>query len=257
MYYKTNGVKLYYEKFENKNKPTMLILPGWGNTRKSFYNLINVFKNYYEIYIIDYPGFGNTKFPNKNLTIYDYAEMIIDMMKDLKINNPLIIAHSFGGRIAILLTGYYKVKIEKMIFLDTAGIKPRKSFKQIFRTYLYKALKKIKFLLPKRYRNLYLKKLMLKFGSKDYNNLPNSMKTTFRNIVNEDLKMYLPAISSEVLIIFGKNDLDTPVSDGKIMNNKIKNSALITIPNCGHFCYIDQFYLICDIIYEYLKEDFI
>ncbi len=256
MYYKSNGIKLYYEKYGNNKKSKMLILPGWGNTRTTFYNLIDYFKDWYEIYIVDYPGFGNTKFPNRNLTIYDYTELIIDMIHDLKINNPLIIAHSFGGRIALLLNGFYNIKIDRMIFLDTAGIRKSKTLKSRFKTYLYKFLKKLNLFIPKKYKNLYLKKLQLKFGSSDYNNLPNNMKETFKNIVNEDLKNYLPFINSEVLLIFGENDLDTPLKDGILMNKKIRNSALITIPSCGHFCYIDEFYLIRNIIYEYLKDDF-
>ena len=256
MYYKNNDIKLYYEKYGNDKKRKILILPGWGNTRQTFYNLIDLFKDYYEIYIVDYPGFGNTKFPNKNLTIYDYTEIIIDMMKDLKINNPIIIAHSFGGRISILLNAFYNIKIDRMIFIDTAGIKPKRTIKGRFKTLLYKFLKKLKIFIPKKYKKLYLKKLLSKFGSNDYKSIPDNMKNTFKNIVNENLKIYLSKINSEVLLIYGENDLDTPLKDAKIMNNKIKNSYLITIPNCGHFSYLEQSYTIYKIIYEYLKNDF-
>ena len=66
MYYKYNNIKLYYEKYGNKKK-YLLILPGWGNTRPTFYNIINFLKNIYTIYIIDYPGFGNSPIINNNL----------------------------------------------------------------------------------------------------------------------------------------------------------------------------------------------
>ncbi len=254
MYYKHQDIKLYYEKYGNNKENKILILPGWGNTRQTFYNLINQFKEYYEIYIVDYPGFGKTKFPNKNLTIYDYTEVIIDMIKDLKINNPIIIAHSFGGRISILLNSFYNIQIDRMIFIDTAGIKPKRTITGIFKTLLYKFLKKLKVFLPKKYKKLYLKKLLNKFGSTDYNAIPDTMKNTFKNIVNEDLKMYLPKMKSEVLLIYGENDLDTPLKDAKIMHKKIKNSYLIIIPGCGHFSYIEQSYTIYKIIYEYLKN---
>ena len=142
MYYIYNDIKLKYYKYGNKNK-TILILPGWGNTKDTFYNIINHFKDKYTIYTLDYPGFGKSPTPTKNLTIYNYAELIINFLKDKSILNPIIIAHSFGGRITTLLTGYYKINIDKLILIDIASIKPKKSLKNKLKEKLYKLLKKI------------------------------------------------------------------------------------------------------------------
>ena len=76
MYYEKNGFKIYYEKIGANSNKQILILPGWGNNRKTFNNLINKLKDKSQIFIIDYPGFGNSLFPNKNLTIYDYSNII-------------------------------------------------------------------------------------------------------------------------------------------------------------------------------------
>ena len=46
-------------------------------------------------------------------------------MTQLHIINPIVIAHSFGGRIAALLCGYYKRSIKKLILMDVAGIKKK------------------------------------------------------------------------------------------------------------------------------------
>ena len=72
MYYKNNSITIFYKKYGN-NPKTILILPGWGNTRNTFNNLINELKKEYTIYIIDYPSFGNSPIPNKELTIYDFV----------------------------------------------------------------------------------------------------------------------------------------------------------------------------------------
>ena len=98
MYFKFNKINIYYEKYGN-NEQSIIILPGWGNTRETFNNIINYFKDNYTIYILDYPGFGNSKPLNQELNIYDYAFIIKNFMKQNNINNPIIIAHSFGGRI--------------------------------------------------------------------------------------------------------------------------------------------------------------
>ena len=252
MYYKINDISIYYKKYGTGNK-NIIILPGWGDTRKTFTYMINFLKNYYTIYIIDYPGFGNSSFPNYNLTIYDYTNYIRKFIKHFNIKNPTIIAHSFGGRIATLLTGYYKEHIDKLIMIDVASIKPRKTIFKYCKEKLYKLLKKVKYILPRKLKKKYTKKLLNIFASTDYKSIPINMQKTFQNIVNEDLTKYLKNIKQEALIIWGELDKDTPLKDGKKINTYIRNSALITYPKASHFSYLDYPVLTNQIIKEFLK----
>ena len=82
MYLNINNINLYYEKYGTKEQ-TIVILPGWGDTRKTFDYLINYLKDYFTIYILDYPGFGNSTLPNKSLTIYEYADLIYEFINSL------------------------------------------------------------------------------------------------------------------------------------------------------------------------------
>lgn len=248
MYKTIDNITFYYEKINDK-KNTIIILPGWGNTRETFKYIIEYFKNNYTIYIFDYPAFGNSPIPNKTLTIYDYTKIIYEFIKEEKIINPIIIAHSFGGRISILLDSIYNLKIKKLILIDIAGIKPKKTLKQL----TYKLLKKLVFLIPKNKKKQYLNKLFKHFASTDYSNIPISMQKTFKNIVNEDLTKYLSNIKSETLILWGEKDLSTPLKDAKLLEKKINNSALIVLKNASHFSYLNYIYLTNKIIDEFIK----
>lgn len=253
MYYNRDDYSIYYEKYGEKDK-VILLLPGWGDTRKTFTYLINYLKDNFTIYILDYPGFGNSPFPSKDLTIYDYTNIIRDFMTDKKITNPIIIAHSFGGRIATLLSGYYKEKIDKLIMIDIAGIKRKKSFFLWLKEKLYKLLKLIKYILPKKLKDKYHQQILKLFGSTDYKTLPNKMYQTFKNIISEDLKYYLPYIEQETLIIWGKKDKATPLKDGRLINKKIKNSALIIYKQASHFSYLEYPLLTSRIIEKFLSK---
>lgn len=251
MYIKLNDINLYYEKHGNK-KQEIIILPGWGDNRKTFYYLINYLKDYFTIYIMDYPGFGNSKFPDKDLTIYDYKELIIKFIKKLKIKNPIIIAHSFGGRITSLLVK--EIKVKKLLLISVAGIK-KINLKIILKTRLYKTLKLLKYLLPKSLKKKYLDFLFNLFASNDYKDLNPNIKKTFQNIIKVDLKNNYKSIKQETLILWGTLDNITPLNDGILINKLIKNSTLIKLNNCYHFSYLEQKYLVTRIIYEYLKKD--
>lgn len=252
MYYENGLFKIYYEKYGN-GKQSILILPGWGHTRPTFYNLIEYLSRKYTVYIIDYPGFGNSFIKEKNLTIYDYTESIIELMEYCKIKNPIIISHSFGGRISTLLTGLHKIKIKKQILIDIAGIKPKKTFKSIIKTYTYKILKKLTNLLPKKKRLKLQDKLLKHFSSTDYYELPDNMKSTFKNIVNEDLTKYYKDINTKTLIIWGEYDHDTPLSNAYIIKKEISNSKLFILKGATHFSYLDYPYLIINIINKFIN----
>lgn len=252
MFYKNKDFSLYYEVHGSSDKH-MLILPGWGDTRKTFAHFIEYYKKKYRVWIMDYPGFGKSTFPERDLTIYDYAILIKEFMEDKKIVNPILIAHSFGGRIATLLTTYLKVRIDRMLFMDTAGIR-RKSLKRSIRQIIYKVRKKLSLLLPKAKRESYLKRLRLKYGSIDYNNLSSDMIKTFSNVVREDLRDYISKIPSEVLLIWGMLDSDTPIQDGYYFNKKIKGSAIIIFPKGTHFTYLEYPCLILNIIDKFIEN---
>lgn len=248
MYFNLNKKdKIYFEKIGNSNK-TILILPGWGNTRETFKYITSYFSKDYTIYIIDYPGFGNSKTINKELTIYDYAQIINKFIKKEKIVNPIIIAHSFGGRLSAILLGKYNLEVKKLILIDVAGIKRKKTLKQFLKEKTYKLINKLT-------KNKYREKLNKYFASTDYNNLQVSMRKTFINIVNEDLRDYYKKINAETLIIWGEKDNDTPLKDAKYLNKIIKNSALIIYKNRTHFSYLEEPYLTNKIIYELIKEE--
>lgn len=250
MYFNYEDINLYYEKY-GESKKVIIILPGWGDTRKTFNYMINFLKDYFTIYIIDYPGFGNTNFPDYDLTIYDYSILIYEWIKSLDIKDPILIGHSFGGRIITTLLGYYNYQFKNVIYLNSAGIKPKVKFK----TKLYKFLKKLKFFIPKKYKQKYLNFLFKKFASQDYNQLSKNMLNTFKNIVNIDLKPYLKYIDSKVLIIWGNKDTSTPLKDAFTMNKLINNSELIILNNANHFSYLNYPDLVNNIILEQLKDE--
>lgn len=252
MYFTYEDLKMYYEKYGD-NKRSIIILPGWGETRKTFNYIIQFLKNFFTVYIVDYPGFGNSQTPNRDLTIYEYSSLIHEWITSLNVEKPILIGHSFGGRIITVLTGYYQYNYDNVIMMNAAGIKPKKSIISKCKTMIYKFLNKLSNLLPSSSKNKLKNFLFSHFASSDYKNLDSKMRQTFKNVVNEDLKPYLKYIKSKVLLIWGNKDEATPVKDGDTMHKLIPNSELIVLDGVDHFTYLRNPQLINQIIYEQLK----
>lgn len=252
MYFDYDDLKMYYEKYGD-NKKSIIILPGWGETRKTFNFMIQFLKNYYTVYIVDYPGFGNSKMPNRNLTIYDYSDLIHEWINSLKLDNPVLIGHSFGGRIITVLTGYYQYNYKNVIMLNAAGIKPKRTIISKCKTFIYKLLNKLSNILPAKNKEKFKNYLFSHFASSDYQNLDINMRQTFKNVVNEDLQPYLKYIKAKVLLIWGNKDEATPLKDGNTMHKLIPNSELIVLNGMDHFTYLRNPELINRIIYKQLN----
>lgn len=254
MYIKIDSLNIYYEKYGSK-KQSILILPGWGDNRKTFYYLINHLKEYFTIYILDYPGFGNSSI-NKDLNIFDYTDIVYKFIKSLNLNNTILIGHSFGGRIISILTTKYKINIKKILLMDVAGLKEF-NLKTFIKKRIYKFLKIIKYILPEKIRLKYQNYLFQKFASNDYKVLDQKLYKTFQNIIKYDLSNYYKKINLETLILWGENDNITSFKTGLKINKLISNSTLIKIDKTKHFPYLEKPYLVSKIIFEYLKKDII
>ncbi len=216
---------IFYRFFNRKTEIVNIFLHGWGCNHQSFMFCHKYMKN--SCLFIDFPPFGKSSSEIKDWNIFTYSNMVISLCEHLGIKKFNLIGHSFGGRVAIILSVICKNEINKLVLVDSAGLRPRRSLRYYFNVLKYKIRKKL---------NLDVSK----FGSSDYLKLNDNMKKIFINIVNTYLDDFLPYILCPTLIIFGEDDKTTPLFMAKKFSKKIKNNKLEILSNAGHFCFIDR-----------------
>lgn len=252
MFIDINGLKINYEVAGTGNN--VVLLHGWGANIKSFEPVHQNLQQWFTTYSIDLPGFGKSDQPPCPWGVKEYAAAIDNFFSTLNINQPIIIGHSFGGRIAIYLAAQNNV--QKMILVDSAGIKPKRSLKYFLKVYTYKAFKNL-LKLPGLNRNKdeLLNNLKKKFGSADYQNVSGVMQQTLIKVVNEDLRHLMPQIKASTLLIWGEKDTATPVSDGQLMEKLIPDAGLVILKNVGHFSYLEKLGDFLAIINNFLDKE--
>lgn len=247
-----NNSKIHYN-VQGKGKK-LLLLHGWGCDIKIFKPLMPYFEQHFETYSIDFPGFGQSPEPEKAWTNDDYVALTRQFIAELNIDNPIVLGHSFGGRIAIKLAT--QIPFNKLILTGSAGIKPTRSAAYYVKIYSYKLLKNLanvpllSFLL-KPLQETYIQNM----GSSDYKNATDVMRQTLSNVVNTDLQTEMPKIKTPTLLIFGENDTATPPEYGKIMEQLISGSGLVVMKNTGHYTFLDQTAQFTAILDSFLSED--
>lgn len=236
---------MYYQLVGDAKQNTMVFLHGWGTDSSSFRGVLSLLpKNNWRYLLIDFPGFGESPEPSRDYTVYDYASEVVSLLKKLSITNAVIVGHSFGGRIAVVIGSRYPEYAKKIVLVDSAGLVMNRGIGYKIKVWNYKFKKKLTSL-------GLLKGASKPAGSADYRVLKSDiMRKTFINVVNQDLLADAKKIKSETIIIWGKEDKDTPLKMGMRYNKAIAESKLYVIEDAGHFCFLDKIEDFVYILYD-------
>ena len=240
-----DGVDINYEVL-CEGKP-VLILHGWGTSIEAMTSIWKFLeqKRKYKVYVLDFPGeSGKSSIPLEPWGVPEYGEMVKKFIERLKISKPDVIGHSFGGRVIIYLASTYKELFNKIILTDAAGVKPKMTFYKFSRKWAFKFGKVcLKLFTPKNQYEEKMKAFRDKYSSPDYKALKSDvMRETFKKVISLDLTKNLKEITRPTLLIWGENDIDTPLYMAKIMEKNIKDSGLVVLKNAAHFSYVEKSY---------------
>ena len=245
-----DDIDLHYESYGDKGKPVIL-LHGWGQNTEMMAFIGEFLKSHFIVYNLDMPGFGKSGDPKEAWGSFEYCQFLRHFCETMQIEDPIIIGHSFGCRIAIQYAVHYPV--HRMVLTGAAGIRDKRGVDYYARTYTYKLGKKILSLKP---FEKYKEELMKNAGSEDYRNSSGVMRQTFVKIVNEDLKDLLKDVKAETLLVFGENDEATPVEKGKMMEKLMPDAALVIFENDDHYAYFHQPQRFCLVLDAFLRRDY-
>jgi pimeloyl-ACP methyl ester carboxylesterase len=231
----------------------IILMHGWGCNLTTLQSVEKVAMENHKVYNVDFPGFGESHEPSQVWGVEEYTQLIEQFVKAENIENPILLGHSFGGRVGILYSS--RNKVNKLILVDAAGVKPRRSLKYYFKVYTYKLGKKLMPLIYGKERaQQRIDAMRAKRGSSDYNNASPMMRAILSKVVNEDLKDKMPLIMAPTLLIWGENDTATPLRDAKIMERLIPNAGLVSFPGCGHYSFLDNPFQFAAVLRSFLNS---
>jgi pimeloyl-ACP methyl ester carboxylesterase len=203
---------------------------------------------------LDLPGFGGSEAPPDSWFIRDYAQFVAGFLKKIKIDQlEAIIGHSFGGRVAIKGISDEIIHAHHTVLIDSAGIKPIVTLR-MNGLKLAARVGKVTLSAPglRRFAPNLRQRLYQSVGSNDYMNA-GPMRQIFLNTIKEDLTLDAARIKVPVLLIWGEQDEDTPVSDARALADAIPQSTLTVLSGAGHFAHTDKLDIVQHLIEEFLS----
>jgi len=248
----------YFSITKKKDSPNLVFLHGWGGSWQSWYPILERLKDDFNLYAPDLPGFGDQPIQIP-YHLDNYVDYVISFLKSNKIKNPILIGHSFGGAIITKIAADHTFPLKKIILVDAAAIRHPYSPRQKLTINIISSIKKIlslpiiKITLPS-IQKIYYQATHQQ--DSDYVALKDQpiLQKTFQNLIRYDLSKILHRIKVPTLVIWGENDLSTPLSDGQKINYLIPRSKIIIYPNSSHFSYLENQDVFCNDIKKFINQ---
>ena len=260
---------------EGKSDHAIIFIHGLGSYSPGWYKSINLLKDKFRCIAVDLPGYGKSSKEIHSGRMEFYADVIVQLMNKLKLENATIAGHSMGGQIAIVMSLKYPNRVKNLVLVDPAGFE---SFtagqKQWFRDVMTVEGVKLTntqsiranlvsnfYDMPDDAEFMVTDRIAMR-GAKDFENYCYTVVKSVNGMVDEPVIDFLQNITQPTLILFGENDNLIPnpyLNPGKtediakIGAQKIPNSKLVMLPNCGHFLQFEKPEVFCNSLIEFMR----
>lgn len=115
---KVEGIDIFYREAGDRKNPSILLLHGFPTSSVMFKNLMIALSERFHLVAPDYPGFGFSSFPNKNLFEYSFRNISAYINKftdEMDLRSFTIYLHDYGCPIGLRLCVNHPEKIERII----------------------------------------------------------------------------------------------------------------------------------------------
>jgi pimeloyl-ACP methyl ester carboxylesterase len=204
--------------------PDVLALHGWGRRGNDFAASLDGLP----AIAPDLPGFGASPAPDEAIGADAYADIIAGIL-DLFDRPPVLVGHSFGGRVAVCLAAKHPGRVGPMVLTGAPLVRIRPGGRPPFGYRLVRWLNQVGLVTDER-----LEREKRNRGSSDYRAATGVMRDILVKVVNESYEEQLARVKSPVHLLWGAEDRDVPVEVAETAHDLLEDSTLEIVPGVGH-----------------------
>ncbi|RMH69233.1 MAG: alpha/beta fold hydrolase [Gemmatimonadetes bacterium] len=260
---------------EGSGSETILFVHGLGSYLPAWHKNIQALRSDYRCIAVDLPGYGKSSKGAYPITMEWYADILVKFMAELKIDSAILAGHSMGGQIAMIMALKYPEQVERLILVAPAGFEAfSEGEKEWFRENItargvkLTPVQQIRANLVHNFYNMppdaefmVTDRIALRHAH-DFDAYCYTIRKCVTGMVDQPVLDVLDALQPPTLIVFGQNDqlIPNPYLHGgrtadiaNIGAQKIPNSTLVLLADCGHFAQYEQADAFNQAVRDFLK----
>ncbi|MBP9837016.1 MAG: alpha/beta hydrolase [Candidatus Pacebacteria bacterium] len=273
------GEQIAYSEVDNNSSTTVVFVGGlssWSGSWERVVKEINLRKNNYNYIVIDLPPFGYSIIDANNNYFRDtQAKRIGNFVEAKKIENVILVGHSYGAGPVTEYVLNNQEKVEKLILIDAVlnidEVKVDGKYSPVQfsllrnvaigvvvhnDTFALSSLRKFVFVtdnINQELLDVYTRYFDTEDTSKD-------LSTWLRDYINDPLNYKsnfsdnYKTLTVPVRIIWGDKDTVTPLVGTNVLIKNIPNVKLVTLENIGHIPMIENQTLFDEALLEVLNN---
>lgn len=218
---------LFAESFGD-GPPRVLALHGWGRRGSDFRASLGDF----QALALDLPGFGATPPPAEVLGARQYAEAIRPVLDEFE-SPPVVVGHSFGGRVAVCLAAEHPEVVGTLVITGSPLLRVRPGAKPTLTYRLVRFLNQLGLI-----GDVRMEEIRKSRGSPDYRAATGVMRDILVRVINEDYEAEMLRLQSRVVLLWGEEDREVPVAVAQAALRVIRQGSgaaeLEVLPGVGH-----------------------
>ncbi len=234
------GLRIAYER--RGKGPPLVLLHGYVGDSREWRRQIDELSDAFTVVAWDAPGCGRSSDPPQTFRMPDYADCLAAFVDGLDLGRPNVAGLSFGAALALELYRRHP-KVPRTLVLASAyagwaGSLPAEVVDQRLQQSLRLADlppdQFVRAMLPTMFTESAPKHVVEDFGSIVSEFHPAGFKAMACSLAEGDLRDVLPRIEVPTLLLYGDNDVRSPLTVARDLHAKIPGSRLVVIPGVGH-----------------------
>ena len=233
-----NGYPIHYL-VGGKGKPIVLIHGLAGHAEDWLAITPELTRKGYKVYALDLLGFGRSAKPDVDYSVALETSIVRQFVDSLKLQQPDVAGWSMGGWIALKFAAENPDRVHRLVLIDAAGLtfdavnagslRPKN---EVELAHLMAVLSPH----PRPIPSFFARDLLRKFADEDWitDRALKSMRTGKDLMDNK-----MDTVKMPVLIVWGDQDVLTPLSIGEQMHEAMPQSVLQVVHGCGHLAPVE------------------
>jgi len=100
----------------------VVLLHGGASDARDWFGTMTALSHRYSLYAPDLIGFGQSDKNEDGYYIPDFSEFVLGFLATLGLEKPILVGHSFGGRVCLEIVLRHPEKVRKLVLVDASGL---------------------------------------------------------------------------------------------------------------------------------------